>query len=945
MNIDENTEDIKIIIMDYIAGNPEKLKFMSDVDYTNLKQVLQGLNKLLEYEEGVIEKENRKAFVTDTYENGVGAFARLLIISMLPFLNSLINIKESQSFFQHRHIAHAVYQIHNAIMTLDKDESNFYNLDKLLKDPSYTKILYLSLVEFYEKYFGRFSDNEEAIKLLCKYYPDKITLTTHIEEIVSALFPHIRMAGRPGDYGYAYKGLQLITEYIKFLPEEIINLLLKEYRLFDIFNEKIYRHQIYCIINYSVLSDEDKGKYKFHFLDSILLANQMNAKLYEKFKDDNSERCYLEFQQNFSESKINVLQYKETNKIKGYWTNDIEETRNFIVDEKLVIRIQLLNEEKIYITYKDEKDTRIEFPFNYKNWTLDEYSIKESEEKILRLITNEQIKVIYRNFVFSMLYLDNYRGMHNQVMDFNHKYHYCKDNKKIEKSSVDYKIPHFYGKNIHSLTCIVGKNGTGKTSTVDFLRYIFFKLIKLVNDGELICEKGLIKDGRNLKVSDVIDKNVDFLVVFQLGEVSYFITNIENIKIDSTIDIKPFIENTYNSENELSKVAYFSNMVNTNLNKDYFDVSNEYKEDKLKALQNFKVIDYSEATSFLAETARREIYKKRQFLKDIKDNKDLEVFPKEFCYYIAYLIDLSYQSKELANSLDFLNAKESLIVKSNLENKYKIINLKTENRMKDLLDEIAPFLLTSDSKLGYFSSGQYAKFTFLAKLYWFLEGYRKYHEDFENAYKKFDIEKRQDSAYKNLFTSDEVILENETALIFIDEGELYYHPEWQRLYIKTLLELIKSTDQKFNLQIVLTTNSPFIISDILGEDIVYLPEGNKEASEHTLGQNIHQLLKGDFFMSATIGGYSQQLIEKIIGKLTNKGKYKSCDFSDYFPINSKISEYDKIYSLIDEIGEPIYREKLFLMLNKSEISDENKREKLLAQQAEIERQLQEIENK
>lgn len=43
------------------------------------------------------------------------------------------------------------------------------------------------------------------------------------------------------------------------------------------------------------------------------------------------------------------------------------------------------------------------------------------------------------------------------------------------------KIPDFYGKEVYSLSCIVGKNGTGKTSIVDFLRETFFKLIRVID--------------------------------------------------------------------------------------------------------------------------------------------------------------------------------------------------------------------------------------------------------------------------------------------------------------------------------------------------------------------------------------------------------------------------------------------------------------------------------
>lgn len=64
-------------------------------------------------------------------------------------------------------------------------------------------------------------------------------------------------------------------------------------------------------------------------------------------------------------------------------------------------------------------------------------------------------------------------------------------------------------------------------------------------------------------------------------------------------------------------------------------------------------------------------------------------------------------------------------------------------------------------------------------------------------------------AYEN-----ETIVENDSAILFIDEGDLYYHPEWQRLYISDLCKIIEEA-VPCNLQIIIATNSPFILSDIL----------------------------------------------------------------------------------------------------------------------------------
>ena len=84
-------------------------------------------------------------------------------------------------------------------------------------------------------------------------------------------------------------------------------------------------------------------------------------------------------------------------------------------------------------------------------------------------------------------------------------------------------------------------------------------------------------------------------------------------------------------------------------------------------------------------------------------------------------------------------------------------------------------------------------------------------------------------------------------LLLIDEVDLGLHPEWQRLWISDVLPLISeilcSDDQEF--QVIITTHSPIILSDILNQDIIYLGDG--ELQEKTFGQNIYTLFNNSFF--------------------------------------------------------------------------------------------------
>jgi hypothetical protein len=110
--------------------------------------------------------------------------------------------------------------------------------------------------------------------------------------------------------------------------------------------------------------------------------------------------------------------------------------------------------------------------------------------------------------------------------------------------------------------------------------------------------------------------------------------------------------------------------------------------------------------------------------------------------------------------------------------------------------------------------------------------------------------------------------------IILDEIELYYHPEFQRNFIFELLWFIKNANftnlEKIN--ILFITHSPFILSDIPKQNILFLEVDektkksiSKEYKGHnTFGENIHKMLMNGFFMESTRGEYSLSIIEAIL---------------------------------------------------------------------------------
>lgn len=126
------------------------------------------------------------------------------------------------------------------------------------------------------------------------------------------------------------------------------------------------------------------------------------------------------------------------------------------------------------------------------------------------------------------------------------------------------------------------------------------------------------------------------------------------------------------------------------------------------------------------------------------------------------------------------------------------------------------------------------------------------------------IEKEQDSDKSVLRTYKKIN-------IILDEIELYYHPEYQRNYINNLVILLtqkKYETLRFN--VIFSTHSPFILSDIPSQNILKLENGEPRANDsiNSFAANIYDLLNDEFFLkNGASGAYAQDFINFLIDEI------------------------------------------------------------------------------
>lgn len=147
---------------------------------------------------------------------------------------------------------------------------------------------------------------------------------------------------------------------------------------------------------------------------------------------------------------------------------------------------------------------------------------------------------------------------------------------------------------------------------------------------------------------------------------------------------------------------------------------------------------------------------------------------------------------------------------------------------------------------------------------------------FYNIWKEYAKQNKYDSDPKDV-------------VFLIDEGEANFHPEWQRKYIKLLIQWITlimkeiKMDKTTKFQIILSTHSPFVVCDLPSRNLVRLRlddtkkvksvyvDNTSESQNIGIGAYITDLLKGDFFVESLLGELAEENIKALIRELRENG--------------------------------------------------------------------------
>ena len=139
------------------------------------------------------------------------------------------------------------------------------------------------------------------------------------------------------------------------------------------------------------------------------------------------------------------------------------------------------------------------------------------------------------------------------------------------------------------------------------------------------------------------------------------------------------------------------------------------------------------------------------------------------------------------------------------------------------------------------------------------------------------------------------------GLILIDEAENHLHPKWQKVFLNNLLDIFP------NLQVIITTHSPFIVSSVENARIfVCSSEGDgsviKEETDFYRNKPIEEILMSPLFNTNNFNSEISDLMSERKKAIASHNNDKAEAIEEkLLELNPEYFNYLRIDKLIEEL--------------------------------------------
>lgn len=178
----------------------------------------------------------------------------------------------------------------------------------------------------------------------------------------------------------------------------------------------------------------------------------------------------------------------------------------------------------------------------------------------------------------------------------------------------------------------------------------------------------------------------------------------------------------------------------------------------------------------------------------------------------------------------------------------------------------------------------------------------------------------------NVSTDHVTAIKYKYVNILLDEVELYFHPDLQRRFLKLLLDSIRGLQLSScsGINITLVSHSPFVLSDIPSDNILYLSRNKEEKmSDKTFAANVHDLFNNTFFLPNTLGEVAQKEVGDIVRRYKNtrliKEQSGEWHVKDNRPEWMKDEQMAKMQYVSSIVGDDYLKEEIVDMIHEMRI--------------------------
>ena len=794
-----------------------------------------------------------------------------------------------------------------------------------------------------------FSDYEHAIRYSCIAAAGlkdlKALDATERETFFDNLLTGIRYAGEMGQKGYAYEGKEEIRRYAFLVTRELAKEIAERNFVLDadsIFKRTINDNMVYFVF-YSRMTEKEKEKYRK--IDRMLVK-----KCYASISllSDSLEQVFDGYVLS-GFTKEEMEEWQHIFELKEERTNDRVSVWGQLNVWKCSIQYRIVYEQHSF--YKSKlKMLNLAYEIDLENnkevWRdIDKYNLFGYLDEISQnWDENKETQDVMSNYLADWAqryFSDNMTKKGLEVQCFWHDMipergveeniirvkgcpyisHEKEGNEHIftidppEKKTVQkqYWVNNAYSEAIKSINILLGRNGSGKTSTMMMLRY----------------------DGVEANEKEALTK---FFIVYKRGKDYYYSTNLREEEYELKGDVlEKGKQNISEYRSQKNKVIYYSNVLQPYeertelMASNTVDISSQYIRDmEVTGLSRNEMIHtvgiYGRDREFRVKCKQnysQDVLRQLHFLYDTYNGKESWI-PDYVKRFVLMRCDL--------DAVDAENKIDDLIKNNDLKKEFTgfweyrewKVYYHTKKELKKIIDICKKII--EDEEILYFevclpqmSSGERARLTLFSRLH----------------------------AWVSKMTFSDFRQNN---VLLLDELEAYMHPEWQRCLIYDLISFFEwehGIGHPVKVQLFISSNSPFLISDVDMDEITVMSK-DIEVEEKTFAQNIHVILKESFFKeSGSMGEYAKQKVDRVYKILADcLGKKNNPTFEQ------NMQDAEECKNIIEKIGEPLIYKDLREMYEEafdkeeknkesgkriSEMSDEELTQQMRAVQKELQR--------